>query len=282
MKSSETGVLKKSDLYFSSPSPTAQKLYYYPISTGHFFCENGYHLVRDNYNSLLITHIIRGEFTFLNDGKEVTARKGETVVLDCFQPHEYFTKSSFESIWIHINGFNCLGLYREITKNEGNVLRCSDPDKVEKLLFRIFANISADQKPSEIVMSLDIYKLFTELSNPLHISSKNQASYEESVQEAKQYIADHISETLTVKSIASVIHMSQSHFSRVFKQKTGFSPYDYVLIARLNRAKDYLQKTDMSVSQIAYEVGFNSESNFIFFFSTNTGLSPSKFRKLKF
>lgn len=282
MKSSETGVLKKSDLYFSSSSATAQRLYYYPISTGHFFCEKGYHLIRDDYSSLLITHIIKGEFTFFDNGKEITARKGETVILDCFQPHEYFTKTSFESIWIHVNGLNCLDLYRDITKNEGKLLRCSDPDRVKKLIFRIFGNISSDQKPSEFEMSLDIYKLFGELSNPLHISSKNQASYEESVQEAKKYISEHLNEALTVKSIASVIHMSQSHFSRVFKQKTGFSPYDYVLIARLNRAKDFLQKTDLSVTQIAYEVGFNSESNFIFFFSTNTGLSPSKFRKLKF
>jgi AraC family transcriptional regulator len=76
--------------------------------------------------------------------------------------------------------------------------------------------------------------------------------------------------------------MSPSHFSRVFKQQTGFSPYDYVLVSRLNRAKEYLQKTSMTVSEIAYEVGFNSDTNFIFFFKSNTGLSPAKFRKLKF
>lgn len=76
--------------------------------------------------------------------------------------------------------------------------------------------------------------------------------------------------------------MSPSHFSRIFKQQTGFSPYDYVLVSRLNRAKEYLQKTNMTVSEIAYEVGFNSDTNFIFFFKSNTGISPAKFRKLKF
>ena len=76
--------------------------------------------------------------------------------------------------------------------------------------------------------------------------------------------------------------MSSSHFSRVFKQQTGFSPYDYILISRLNRAKYLLQVTDMTVASIAYEIGFNSESNFIYFFTENEGISPGKFRKLKF
>ena len=89
MKSTELGVLKKSEVYFSSPSQTAKKLYYYPISAGHFFCIKGYHLIRDNYNSLLITHIIDGTFTYIKDGKHITARAGDTVILDCYKPHEY-------------------------------------------------------------------------------------------------------------------------------------------------------------------------------------------------
>lgn len=282
MKSAETGVLKKSDFYFSSPSPTAKALYFYPISAGHFYCVKNYHLVRENYNSLLITHIINGTFTFVQNKKHTTARKGETVILDCFKPHEYYTNSSMESIWIHFNGQNCIPFYNEIVKNEGNLIKCSDPDHVEKLLFRIFNGMSSDDKPSEINWSLDIYKILAELSNPLHISTKNKTSYEESIQDAKKYILEHLNEKLTVKNIANVIHMSPSHFSRVFKHQTGFSPYDFVLVSRLNRAKDYLQKTDMSISQIAYETGFNSESNFIYFFTKNTGFSPSKFRKLKF
>lgn len=282
MKSTETGVLNKSDLYFSSPSPTAKNLYYYPISAGHFFCVKNYHLIRKDYNSLLITHIINGSFTFVQNGKHTTARKGETVILDCFKPHEYYTNDSFESIWIHINGQNCIPFYNEIVKNEGNLIKCSDPDHVEKLLFRIYNGMASDNKPSEINWSLDIYKILAELLNPLHISIKNKTSYEDSIQEVKKYISDHLNEKLTVQNIAEIIHMSPSHFSRVFRQQTGFSPYDFVLISRLNRAKDYLQKTDMSISQIAYDIGFNSESNFIYFFTKNTGLSPSKFRKLKF
>lgn len=282
MKCNETGVLPQSEVYFSSPSQTAKRLYFYPISAGHFFCNGSYHLVRENYNSLLITHIIDGTFTYIKDGKHTTARKGDTVILDCYKPHEYYTKESFESIWIHIAGANSYDIYEEIEKDDGNLVKCKDAQHLEKLIFRVFNTMKNEATANELNYSLDIYKIFTELLNPQALRKKGEISCEESVNLVKNYIADNLNEGLTVSKLAQKVNMSSSHFSRVFKQQTGFSPYDYILISRLNRAKYLLQVTDMTVSSIAYEIGFNSESNFIYFFTENEGISPGKFRKLKF
>jgi AraC family transcriptional regulator len=282
MKCNETGVLRKSEVYFSSPSQTAKKIYFYPISAGHFFCVEGYHLVRKNYNSLLITHILDGSFTYIKDGKHITAHKGDTVILDCYKPHEYYTNDSFESIWIHIAGANSYELFEEIERSEGNLVKCKDVQHLRKLLFRVFDGMKGDYPTTELSVSLDIYKIFTELLNPQSTKSKGKSNYEDSIQTVKEYIAENLNENLTVGALAEIVNMSSSHFSRVFKQQTGFSPYDYILISRLNRAKYLLQVTDMTVSSIAYEIGFNSESNFIYFFTENEGISPGKFRKLKF
>lgn len=282
MKCNETGVLKKSEVYFSSPSQTAKKIYFYPISAGHFFCVEGYHLVRKNYNSLLITHILDGSFTYIKDGKHITAHKGDTVILDCYKPHEYYTNDSFESIWIHIAGANSYELFEEIERSDGNLIKCKDVQHLRKLLFRVFDGMKGDYPTTELSVSLDIYKIFTELLNPQSTKSKGESSYEDSIQTVKEYIAENLNENLTVGALAEIVNMSSSHFSRVFKQQTGLSPYDYILISRLNRAKYLLQVTDMTVSAIAYEIGFNSESNFIYFFTENEGISPGKFRKLKF
>lgn len=282
MRCNETGVLKKSEVYFSSPSQTAKKIYFYPISAGYFFCVDGYHLVRKNYNSLLITHILDGTFTYIKDGKHITARKGDTVILDCYKPHEYYTNDSFESIWIHLAGANSFELFEEIESSNGNLVKCKDIQHIRKLLFRIFDGMKGDNPTTELSVSLDIYKIFTELLNPQSAKSKGENSYEDSIQSVKEYIAENLNENLTVSRLAEIVNMSSSHFSRVFKQQTGFSPYDYILISRLNRAKYLLQVTDMTVSSIAYEIGFNSESNFIYFFTENEGISPGKFRRLKF
>ena len=282
MKCNETGVLAKSEVYFSSPSQTAKKIYFYPISAGHFFCNSNYHLIRDNYDSLLITHILSGSFTYVKDGKHITARKDDTVILDCYKPHEYYTNDSFESVWIHISGANSTDIFNEIESTEGNLIKCKDIQHLRKLLFRVFDSMKGETPTTELNYSLDIYKIFTELLNPQSAKTKGEISYEDSVHKVKEYIAENLNENLTIKDLAESVNMSSSHFSRVFKQQTGFSPYDYILISRINRAKYLLQTTNMTIASVAYEVGFNSESNFIYYFTENEGISPGKFRKLKF
>ena len=173
MKSDETGVLNTSDLYFSSPSPTAKRLYYYPISAGHFYCTANYHLIRKNYNSLLITHIINGQFTFIANGRHITAKQGDTVLLDCFHPHEYYTNDSFESIWVHFNGPDCLDWYHEIIRNEGNLIQCGNPEQIADLIFRLYDGIRMEDTAPEIDLSLNLYRLLAEFSHPLHNEENN-------------------------------------------------------------------------------------------------------------
>lgn len=230
----------------------------------------------------MVSYIIEGSFTFILEGKPVTAHKGDTVILDCYKPHEYYTNDSFESIWVHFGGANSRDFYNEITKNSGNLIKSTDPEHIKRLLFRIYNNIAENTTASELNHSLDLYKIITELAAPQTINSKSKVSYDDQIHEIKKYIAEHLQENISIKDLACIMHMSTSHFSRIFKQQTGFAPYDYVLIYRLNKAKEYLQKTNLTVSEITYEVGFNSESNFIYFFTKHNGISPNKFRKLNF
>lgn len=282
MKSTENGVLDISDLYFFSPSQIAKKVYFYPGSTGHFFCVKGYHLIRGNYDSLLITHILRGSFTYVKDGKHSTAYAGETVILDCYRDHEYYTNDSFESIWVHFSGCNCLSLYHEIERTAGNTVRCRNPQLAEGMLFRIFDAIRGEKPLTEAALSLELYKLLMELLSADSPSENQTGRYDVLIQDVKSYVSLHLSEPLSVKELASRVYMSSTHFSRIFKQQTGLSPYEYIMISRINRAKELLHQMDLSISQIAGTVGFNSESNFIHSFSRNTGMTPNKFRKLKF
>jgi AraC-like DNA-binding protein len=282
MKSTENGVRDISDLYFFSPTPIAKKLHFYPGSAGHFFCVRGYHLIRSNYDSLLITHILRGSFTYVKDGKHNTAYAGETVILDCYKDHEYYTNDSFESIWVHFSGSNCLNLYHEIERTAGSTVRCRDPRRMENSLFRIFDAIRGESPMTEAALSLELYRLLMELLSADGLSGNQPGRYDRLIQDVKDYVSLHLSERMSVKELADRVYMSSTHFSRVFKQQTGLSPYEYILISRLNRAKELLHQTDMSISGIAETVGFNSESNFIHSFSQNTGMTPNKFRKLKY
>lgn len=283
MKQTGPGILEKSEIYFTSPSPKTKKLYYNVLCAGHFYCDDKYHLVRNSYDSILILHVLDGIFTFKNhEGNFITAEKNETVVLDCYSPHEYYTNDRLESIWIHVAGVNIREFFQEFLNNGGNVAQAEEPQHIKELMHKIFEGVQGNSFITEANLSLEVYKLLLELLNPVPSKATDRKAHEKNIQSVKDYIAIHLNEKITVESLADAVHMSTTHFSRVFKQQTGFSPYDFVLMSRLNKAKEYLLKTDMSVTEIAYETGFNSESNFVYCFTNNEGISPGKFRKLKF
>lgn len=122
--------------------------------------------------------------------------------------------------------------------------------------------------------------LLMELAKPMEAPGKKQKTKQ--IQESVKYIHTHFQEEISVENLAKTVYMSASHFSKVFKEITSFSPYDYLLAIRLGRAKELLIKTEQTISEIACQTGFHSSSNFIYFFKKETGISPLKFRKMMF
>ena len=268
------GTLDESEIYFSLPSAKAKKLFYYPICAGHFFCDKEYRVQRNFYDSFLILHVIKGSCSFVNkEGLEATARENETVIIDCYKPHTYCTHDNLESIWVHVAGCNSRALCENIVNENGNIVKYKDPAGVKNSLMTLFYAVK-DGRASEAEVSGELYSLLLSLGE--------KSEDEGVVRNVREYIESHMSEDITVKMLSDTAHMSVTHFSRVFKQRSGFSPYEYVLNVRLNRAKELLLKTNKTVTDIAYETGFNSEANFVYCFTKNEGISPGKFRRMAF
>ncbi len=277
IKQIDTGILLNSQIQFFSMSALAKKLYYHVLCMGHFFCDNNYHLVRENYDSILLILVKDGSFTFSDsNGEFITANKNSMVILDCYEPHEYFTNDYTEFLWMHIAGVNSREFCSEIVNTCGNLINGSAFSEAERLFLKIY-NAS---KGNEREISLLIYRLLTQLvsTNKTEIDNKGILY----ISKAKEYITEHLDEEITTGIIADELHISPTHLSRLFRQQTGFSPYDYVIAERINKAKEYLLTTDKSITDIAYLTGFNSQANFIYCFKNHEGISPGRFRKLKF
>lgn len=98
------------------------------------------------------------------------------------------------------------------------------------------------------------------------------------IAKARRYVHQHLAEPLPLGDVAREAGMSESHFCRVFKEATGLTLTDYVSRCRIEQAKRELLKHEKRVSEIAFEVGYQSLSQFNRSFVRITGVSPSRWR----
>lgn len=102
---------------------------------------------------------------------------------------------------------------------------------------------------------------------------------DENIQKAAKYIVDNYSKNITLTNTAQYINMSSAYFSKKFKEVTGFGFKEYLLNLRIKKACELLLETKYSITEIAYESGFNDSNYFGDVFKKNMGLSPLQYRK---
>ena len=94
-------------------------------------------------------------------------------------------------------------------------------------------------------------------------------------------INNHLSERLTLNSVAALCSYNTSYFSRVFKDYTGMTFTAYLRNARIEKAAELLLETDMRVTDIIYDVGYSDKTKFFAHFKALKGETPLNFRKRK-
>jgi len=212
---------------------------------------------------------------------------------------------------------NCGNHFLELLKEAENeqvevIIVHLFPEILKKLYIKELPKIREKHiksKPRQVVAANDIISKFIDslefyFQNPtlvnndllelkikelilLLIQSKNVASilelinnlYSAKAVQVKEIIKLHLYSNLTLEELAKLCHLSLSSFKREFKKEFDDSPTNYIISKKLEKAKELLLMTDLSISEIAYEVGFNDPLYFTRIFTKRGGISPSKFRK---
>ena len=99
------------------------------------------------------------------------------------------------------------------------------------------------------------------------------------VRKSKAFMENNYAEQLDLERIAAAACMSKYHFVRTFRRAYGVTPRQYLREVRLSRARELLKK-GVSVTQVCYEVGYESISTFSNAFKRGYGYSPQKYVKL--
>jgi len=122
----------------------------------------------------------------------------------------------------------------------------------------------------------DLYKEIEKLP-PVKLSTKTELYRRVSI--AKEYIDLEFTDNLTLKKISGEACLSQFHFLRIFKSVYKQTPHQYLTKKRIEKATELLKRTDMPVTGICFEIGFESVSTFSLMFKSKFGLSPETFRE---
>lgn len=166
-------------------------------------------------------------------------------------------------------------------ENRFKVLEHHDVDNIYTCIRNILQESHSGLPGSDTICQAYMEILVTRLmrstdfalnKNPLPASNSQCA-------EVRRYIDAHFKEPLTLERLAEVARVSKFYLAHSFKEEFGVSPITYQLNLRIEESCYLLQRTDMSLAQIARILGFSSSSYFSQIFRKYKGVTPSDYRK---
>jgi AraC family transcriptional regulator len=94
-----------------------------------------------------------------------------------------------------------------------------------------------------------------------------------------EYVEEHLDASPSLEQLAEVAGLSLYYFARQFKRATGLPPHQYVILRRVERARQLLQtECDLSLAEVAAHTGFSDQSQFSHHFKRLVGVTPRQFR----
>ncbi|CAG7620563.1 HTH-type transcriptional regulator YesS [Paenibacillus solanacearum] len=114
-----------------------------------------------------------------------------------------------------------------------------------------------------------------------HLEREAVSKQAKTISEVKRYVQEHIGEELSLQMAADRFGMSVSYLSKLFKDESGLNFSEYVLELRMNKAREWLEHTDLPIKQIAEKSGYASVQNFNRMFKQRYNLPPGEYRREK-
>lgn len=116
-------------------------------------------------------------------------------------------------------------------------------------------------------------------SDPEYCEGLRVKDYDYVIDQINSYIAKHVSDGVTVSVISKILHYNRSWLYRVYKETTGEDIMTVITLSRINKAKELLSTTKLSINEIAVLAGYRSLSYFSKHFKAVTGMNPTQYRE---
>ena len=215
--------------------------------------------------------------------KEARLREGDMFLLFPGEWHSYhpLTNHGWKSYWIGFKGPNMDERVKAgFLSPHKPIYHIGFSDGIVELYKQAYQAALDEAAYSQQLMAGIVNHLIGmmySLERNNELISRSQA-HVNMINKARLRIRESLESPLTIQQVAEELGVSYSNFRKLFKEHTGFSPAVYQQDLRLQRAKELLSTTDMSIKEIAYQLNFESPDYFSAKFKIKTGRRPSELR----
>ena len=268
----DRGVLPPSICFSFTPSDLMQHLYFYMSWCGHYYCNSNYSIRRKHFPYLLLAYVCKGKFHIEYEEHVLDAHAGDVVFIDCSRPHFYSAKCGLEFLYVNFAGTNSADIFQHLYAEYGPLIKKKSNRMIGENINSIVATYQNGEIEDPAKSSLRLYQLCAQLL------ARDENEEMKPINKTIRYIKANVGNPINLNMLAGIAHMSPYYYAHAFKEQTGFSPIEYVINSRIERAKVLLLTTTDTVEQIAYQVGYSASSSFITIFLKRTGSTPTDYR----
>lgn len=249
---------------------------YYPKAEHH-------HRIREKgVGQYVLIYCVDGSGFYVVDGKRHEVKKNQYFILPIGKPHEYgSTEGHFWTVyWLHFCG-KAAHVFAEgaATPQTINVTMQSRISERINIFDEILTTLHFGDSIEDLRYASSLLSHFLASMRYLGQFRRAKASAEKDiVEQAIHYMRENIENRITMAEVLRYVGYSQSHFSTVFKKKTGMSPLSYFNRLKVEHACKLLKTTDLKVNMICYKVGIEDPLYFSRLFSKVMGMSPTDYR----
>ncbi|MFT4019525.1 MAG: AraC family transcriptional regulator [Agriterribacter sp.] len=227
---------------------------------------------------------------YCNDGKgrvfirnkEYKMEADDFILIPDGMPHSYTADEDdpWSIYWIHFKGAVSGKITTDIEKKNGLHGFIRFKERSIELFNEMYTQLEKGYSNDSLMcVNMCLWHFFSTFlfNDKYDISGK--LSNKDSIDLAIDFLSKHTHRILSLEEIACEVNLSPSHFSYLFKKKTGFSPMEYFNHLKVQKACQYLLFTKLRIKEISQEVGIEDQYYFSRMFTKVMGLSPNEYRE---